>query len=200
MTTSPTGGRRPARPPVPPPGRPPFRPPARWAVWVAWAAPLGVLPSAVWRVVAGAGDGHTATESVYMLVLSCLTSGLAFLTVGLVQRWGEAFPRWIPGAAGRPVPARVIVRIARTGGVLLVLITLYSVLNNIFGFVGEGPRLIEQEREFEQPEAWVNYLYLPAAAWGFLVLAVAGDYARRMTGVAAGTASGATVTVGRARL
>ncbi|MEV0375023.1 hypothetical protein AB0I10_35510 [Streptomyces sp. NPDC050636] len=162
--------------------RPLVLPPARWAVWAAWAAPLGVLPSAVWRTTVGIGDGHTLAETVYMLVLSFLTVGLAFLTVGLVQSWGQTFPRWIPRAAGRPVPARAVTWIAQVGGVLLVLITMYGVLNNVFGFVAKGPTLIGPEKEYEQPEVWVNYLYLPAAAWGFLVLAVARDYARRMTG------------------
>lgn len=33
----------------------------------------------------------------------------AILTLGLVQRWGERFPRWLPGLAGRPVPVRLAV-------------------------------------------------------------------------------------------
>ncbi|MBH5337986.1 hypothetical protein IHE55_25695 [Streptomyces pactum] len=163
-------------------GHPEVLPPARWAVWAAWAAPLGVLPSSVWRVAAGFGNGHTTTESVYMLFLSIAMVGTAFLTVGLVSRWGEVYPRWMPRVAGRPVPARTVTRIARIGGWLLVVIILYGVLNNIFGFVEEGARLIDQDKEFEQPPAWVAWLYLPAAPWGFLVLAVAGDYARRMAG------------------
>ncbi|MFJ3923449.1 hypothetical protein [Streptomyces sp. NPDC090022] len=167
--------------PTSPTGRPPVLPPARWAVRAAWAAPLGVLPSSVWRVTVAFTDGHNPTEIAYMAVLSCVTVALALLTVGLVQSWGETFPRWIPGAAGRPVPARVVTRIARAGGVLLVLITLYGALNNIFGFVERGPQLIHEDREYEQPAAWVTYLYLPAVAWGFLVLLVAGDYARRTT-------------------
>ncbi|MGI5351599.1 hypothetical protein ACQEU8_25975 [Streptomyces sp. CA-250714] len=178
MTTSATA---PVSPPSP-------LPPARWAVWAAWAAPLGVLPSAIWRAVGAlGGEGHTGAESSYMLVLSVLSVGLAFLTVGLVSGWGERFPRWVPFAAARPVPARAVVRVARAGGVLLVLLTAYAVLNLVFHFVDEGPRVIEQEREYEQPEAWVGYLYLPGAAWGFLVLAVARDYARRMSGTHRGT-------------
>ncbi|MGW0191511.1 hypothetical protein ACWDV7_38150 [Streptomyces sp. NPDC003362] len=164
-------------------------PPARWASWAAWAAPLGVLPSAVWRTTVAFTDGHRPVESAYMTVLSVLTVGLAFLTVGLVRSWGEVFPRWVPGLAGRPVPARTVIRVARTGGAALVLITLYGVLNSLFGFVDEAPRLIGQEKEYDEPDAWVGYLYLPAAAWGFLVLAVARDYARRTTGRPAGGAA-----------
>jgi hypothetical protein len=33
----------------------------------------------------------------------------AVLTLGLVQRWGEAFPRWIPGLAGKRVPISLAV-------------------------------------------------------------------------------------------
>ncbi|MEV5338665.1 hypothetical protein AB0K93_09280 [Streptomyces sp. NPDC052676] len=140
--------------------------------------------------------GHTGGERLYMVALSCLTVGLAYLTVGLVRPWGEVFPRWMPVVGGRAVPGRVVVRVARTGAVLLVLLTLYGALNSVFGFVEEGPRIIGQEREFEKPDAWVGWLYLPAAAWGFLLLAVAGDYARRArTGARGGAdASGGTGT------
>ena len=33
----------------------------------------------------------------------------AVLTLGLYQRWGEVFPRWMPGLAGKPVPVRLAV-------------------------------------------------------------------------------------------
>ena len=33
----------------------------------------------------------------------------AGLTLGLVQRWGEVFPRWVPGLAGRRVPVLLAV-------------------------------------------------------------------------------------------
>lgn len=33
----------------------------------------------------------------------------AVLTLGLVQRWGEVFPRWVPRLAGRPVPVAAAV-------------------------------------------------------------------------------------------
>jgi hypothetical protein len=33
----------------------------------------------------------------------------AILTTGLVSRWGETFPRWVPGLRGRPVPVGLAV-------------------------------------------------------------------------------------------
>lgn len=119
-----------------------------------------------------------------MVVLCCPSEGLAYLTVGLVRPWGEVFPRWMPVVGD-------VARVERTGAVLLVLLTLYGALDSLFGFVEEGPRIIGQERELERPDAWVGWLYLPAAAWGFLLLAVAGDYARRArTGARGGTGAG----------
>ncbi|WP_214411793.1 hypothetical protein [Sphaerisporangium fuscum] len=49
------------------------------------------------------------------------------LTLGLVQRWGEVFPRWMPGLAGRRVPVKLatipvayVAPIVVTGGLALV--------------------------------------------------------------------------------
>jgi hypothetical protein len=87
----------------------------RWAAWtaaaipaayavvrLAWAAgiPLGISrgfltelqdTGAVW---AGAGLGAFALAG-------------AVLTLGLVQRWGVVFPRWMIGLAGRRVPIKL---------------------------------------------------------------------------------------------
>ncbi|MEU8620622.1 hypothetical protein [Streptomyces sp. NPDC048623] len=101
------------------------------------------------------------------------------VSVAAGARPSRACCRWW---GGRPVPARAVVRIARTGGVLLVLITLHGVLNSIFGFAEQPLVLIGRDLPYPQPGAWANWLYLPATAWGFLVLAVAGDYAWRTAG------------------
>lgn len=87
----------------------------RWATWtaavipalyavtrLAWAAgfPLGVSETALrdlqdtGAVWAGAGLGAFAVVG-------------AVLTLGLGQRWGEVFPRWVPGLAGRRVPVNL---------------------------------------------------------------------------------------------
>ncbi len=43
----------------------------------------------------------------------------AVLTLGLVQRWGERFPRWMIGLAGRPVPVMLAVVPASVVSVLV---------------------------------------------------------------------------------
>jgi hypothetical protein len=45
----------------------------------------------------------------------------AALTLGLVQRWGETFPRWMIGLAGRRVPIALAVIPASLVAVLLIV-------------------------------------------------------------------------------
>ena len=55
--------------------------------------------------------------------LSLATFGLvgAVLMLGLVQRWGEVFPRWMIGLAGRRVPIALAVFPASIVSVLLIV-------------------------------------------------------------------------------
>lgn len=68
------------------------------AVRLAWALmiPLGVPD--------GYLDGSSLTLRLGETGLAALGIGGAVLTLGLVMRWGEVFPRWIPFLRGRPVP------------------------------------------------------------------------------------------------
>jgi hypothetical protein len=45
----------------------------------------------------------------------------AILMLGLVQRWGEVFPRWMIGLAGRRVPIALPVVLASLASVLLIV-------------------------------------------------------------------------------
>ncbi|MCK2218630.1 hypothetical protein MF672_033260 [Actinomadura sp. ATCC 31491] len=89
----------------------------RWAVVVAavvpalydasrfaWAAgvPLGITEE-FWRWLDESGLRWAG------LFLSLMGLGGAVLTLGLVQRWGEVYPRWIWFRAGRPVPPMLAV-------------------------------------------------------------------------------------------
>ena len=71
-------------------------------VRLAWAAgiPLGISADFLHEmqdsgiVWAGAGLGTFALAG-------------SVLTLGLIQRWGEVFPRWMAGLAGKRVPIRL---------------------------------------------------------------------------------------------
>jgi hypothetical protein len=72
----------------------------------------------------------------------------AFLMLGLVQRWGEVFPRWMIGLAGRRVPIALAVVPASIVSVLLIVggIGIWSGLDqmaaNLAAIGVEGIRLI----------------------------------------------------------
>jgi hypothetical protein len=150
-------------------------------VWAAYAVPLCVLPSAVWRT-GGVLDGGVgiADGGWYLLLLSGLSMGLALLTLGLVHCWGERIPDWVPGLGGRIIPVRTAVIPALIGASLLIGICLYAVLNMTFHFVERGPVLIGPDDIERPPPGWrVLVLYIPILAWGPLVLAVTANYRRR---------------------
>ncbi len=160
------------------------RPAARWAVVAAYAAPLCVAPSSLWRLsILGDETVRLDAEGWYLITLSLLSMGLALLTLGLVHRWGERIPRRVPGLGGRPVPARAAVAPAATGALLLIAICAYVLLNAVFGFVERGPVLIGPDGAdaVRRPEPGIEVLafYLPLLLWGPLVLAVAVDRWRR---------------------
>ena len=83
---------------------------------VAWALgfPLGMSVEQLRR-----GQEH----GVWISGLFLATFGLVgvVLTLGLVQRWGEVFPRWMIGLAGRRVPIALAVVPASLVSVLLIV-------------------------------------------------------------------------------
>ncbi len=62
-------------------------------------------------------------SGIFVSALSMATFGLvgALITFGLVQRWGEVFPRWMIGLAGRRVPIALAVIPVALVSVLLVV-------------------------------------------------------------------------------
>jgi hypothetical protein len=89
----------------------------RWAVYVAMAVPLLY---AVTRFAWLFGIPLTVTDEFVdeLRASGAVWAGAwlgtfatigAVLTLGLVQRWGERFPRWILGLAGRRVPVMLAV-------------------------------------------------------------------------------------------
>jgi len=72
----------------------------------------------------------------------------ALLTLGLVQRWGEVFPRWMIGLAGRRVPMALAVVPVAIVSVLLIVggLGIWSSLSQMAGALAatgvEGFRLV----------------------------------------------------------
>jgi len=105
---------------------------ARWgrtAVYVSMAAPVFyAITRFAWALgfplgMAGEFFRRGQERGVWISGLFLAAFGLVgiALTLGLVQHWGEVFPRWIIGLAGRQVPIALAVVPALLVSVLLVV-------------------------------------------------------------------------------
>lgn len=158
--------------------------PARWARRAAFMTVLTTVPSAVWRcsmalgLPVGVDPGYRRQHysfpgagTVHVLWISVLLLGLALLTLGLVQRWGEVLPGWVPAVGGKRVPRLAVVVLAASGAVALTLLWLskFSSAGEIFDVFG----LHGAARDL------VFACYAPMLLWGPLLGAVTVSYARR---------------------
>ncbi|MGI5415420.1 hypothetical protein [Actinomadura luteofluorescens] len=165
----------------------------RWAVVSAYAASLVVLPSCLWRIALGfgapigplRGDMSDARGDVptwvpmwgYTIFLSVLSEALAFLAVGLVSRWGEVVPRWVPGLAGRRIPTLAAAVPAGMGAAALTVGTLTALpgFNDFTAPDGTAVAL----------EGWRLALFVasygPLILWGPLLAAATTAYCLRRT-------------------
>ena len=71
--------------------------------------------------------------------MATVAVGGAILTLGLVQRWGEVFPRWIPRLAGRRVPpalaivpAALVSVLVTSAGLMFLRLTLLRTMGAVF--------------------------------------------------------------------
>ncbi|GAA2708362.1 hypothetical protein [Actinoplanes palleronii] len=115
---------------------------ARWGRIAAWtAAVIPALYAAVrlcWAAGLPVGIDAGFLAEMHRTGLVWAGAGLAafaltgsVLTLGLIQRWGERFPRWVPGLAGRRVPIR-LATVPATAVAVLVFSASISL------FTGEG--------------------------------------------------------------
>ncbi|MCB5164727.1 hypothetical protein LG634_07745 [Streptomyces bambusae] len=171
------------------------RPVPRWAMRLAYAMPLLLLPSCLWRLPFALhfemGQVHEPgmppywVSIPYVLVLSVLSEAIAVLSIGLVRGWGEVVPAWIPLVGGRPVRPLAAVVPAVLGG--LVLTFLFTAIP-----MGDGRMLtlhgIDTTVDYTN-DAWrmlATVCLTPLAAWGPVTIALAIAYYRRRTRVLAG--------------
>ena len=133
---------------------------------MALGLPLGVNPE--YR------QQHYAFPSwgtVHVLWISALLVGLGLLTLGLVRRWGEVVPEWVPGLGGRRIPRRAAIIPAATGAIALTLLWL-----SVFSSTGE---IFDEFGVHGAARVVVFACYAPLLLWGPLLGAVTVSYARR---------------------
>ena len=124
---------------------------ARWgrlAVYVAVAIPIFYAATRwAWALGIPLGISEEFLREGQEIGLWWAGAGLAtiavvgaVLTLGLVQGWGEVFPRWIPFLGGRRVPiwfvvvpASLVSVLVTTAGLMFVRLTLTGKLDAILG-------------------------------------------------------------------
>lgn len=105
-------------------------PPQRWALVAAWVAVVGGLLPVVWRLhMLAWGAGWSLADEfrsggllAYVWALIAVETLAALLPLGLVQRWGEVWPRWVPWVGGRRIPPRFVIVVASLGAAAVTLI------------------------------------------------------------------------------
>ncbi|MEV5983267.1 hypothetical protein [Streptomyces sp. NPDC052114] len=175
---------------TPPPVGDTERPVPRWAMRLAYALPLLLLPSCLWRLpfalhfemgqVQELGMPPYWLSIPYVLGLSVFSEATAILAIGLVRGWGEVAPAWVPFIGGKRVRPLAAVVPAVIGGLILTL--LFTSIP-----IGDGRRItaygITEGVEYVNG-AWGTLAAVciaPTAVWGPIIIALAVAYYRRRT-------------------
>lgn len=102
----------------------------RWGFWATVVAVLCPLPYGLlrmtWLLPNPIGISTAELEAqpgikLFGLGLGLIAIGASIATLGLIRPWGETWPRWIPYAAGRPIPVRAVVIPGAVAATLLLV-------------------------------------------------------------------------------
>jgi len=154
----------------------------RWAVTVAIVIPVGyAITRWAWALGIPLGVSQDLLDEIDSYVwmgaaLGTMAIGGAILTLGLVQHWGEVFPRWIPGLRGHRVPislavvpALLVSVVVASAGAMFGRMALTGQLEN--SFPGSAADLF----------AWLPEIFWPL--WGAALGTAAIAYWLRRRGV-----------------
>lgn len=166
-----------------------------WVLRLAYALPWLLLPSCLWRLpfafhftmgMQNEGElvGSYWLSIPYVFGLSIITELIALLCLGLVSRWGEVAPNWMPIIGGRPITALATAIPAVIGGLMLT-----ALFSGVPVSSHETYTLIMGAQEnVAYLNGWWRALALvgtaPLRLWGpiVIVLALAHLHRRRATG------------------
>ncbi|MGH3488949.1 MAG: NYN domain-containing protein [Actinopolymorphaceae bacterium] len=147
----------------------------RWAVGVAVAIPVGYAATRyAWALGVPLGVSQQLLDDLGPAVwlgagLATLGVAGAVLTLGLVQRWGEVFPRWMLGVRGRRVPVMLAVVPA---GIVSVVVASAGVMFVRFGVTGRVGAMFPGEDG--DIAAWLPEMFWPV--WGVALAAASYAY------------------------
>ncbi|SEB93325.1 hypothetical protein [Streptomyces sp. TLI_105] len=149
---------------------------------LAYAVPFTVLPAGLWRLPAAFDSGIGIGERAYVVFLSLFSEAVAFTAIGLVARWGEVVPAWVPVLRGRRIPPVAVLVPAALGATALTLLwTVLALATQIMGTTIRGEALSgDFPSEAGGWEAASFYVcYAPLVLWGPLLAILTVAYGRR---------------------
>ncbi|MFJ1803798.1 hypothetical protein [Streptomyces sp. NPDC088180] len=161
---------------------------------LAYALPLILLPSCLWRLpfalhfeMGQLQEGGMPAYWVsvpYVLGLGVLTESTAIMTIGLVRGWGEVAPAWIPVIGGRRVRPMAAVVPAVIGGLILTAVFTAVPIGGgrHLGLFGVAESVEHANGAWEAP---ATVCVTPVAAWGPITIGLAVAYYRRRAAGAA---------------
>ena len=160
----------------------------RYARLAAYAVPLVVLPSSLWRLPLLLNTSTSVGERTYILALSVFSEVLAFTAVGLIAAWGESFPSWLPYLRRRRVPTSAVLAAASLGALILTVMWPIVFTQVLTGTTFSGdPVDPDFPTQGGLGEALAFYAcYLPLLLWGPLIAVAAYGYYRRVGPFTAG--------------
>ncbi|MDX6261316.1 MAG: hypothetical protein QOH84_3004 [Kribbellaceae bacterium] len=158
----------------------------RWAYRLAHIIPLLTLPSGLWRLglVSGSSMGmlddngrpahvETVGQGIYIVCLTLFAEAVALTAFGMVKRWGEVVPHWIPLLGGRRVAPYAAIIPATLGALSLIAIWTYgfrdALTDHFIPFSSNGAK------------ALMISCYAPLQLWGPALLVLTWAYWRRRT-------------------
>ncbi|MEU7071281.1 hypothetical protein AB0B30_22360 [Streptomyces narbonensis] len=149
---------------------------------LAYAVPFTVLPASLWRLPAAFDVGIGIGERLYVVFLSLFSEAVAFTAIGLVARWGEVVPGWVPFVGGRRIPPAVVLAPAALGALALTL--LWTALGTVTEVRGTTIRGDVLPADFPSRaggwEAASYYVcYTPLVLWGPLLAVLTVAYGKR---------------------
>ncbi|NYI05809.1 hypothetical protein [Allostreptomyces psammosilenae] len=109
-----------------------------------------------------------------MILLSLVAECLGLLTMGLVKRWGEVLPSWLPLLGGRPIPVLAAVLPAASGALAVTAIT---VLGALTWYAPDN--MGSPDAPTGTAAVVMTAAYVPLLLWGPLLGVVTAAYYRR---------------------